>query len=47
MMVSPVRIKTLDLLQRPRSATFARALSMEDIPLGAHMVLAAQLVEME
>merc|ERR1719508_309219 len=47
MVVKPVRIKTLDLLQRPRNATFARALSMEDIPLGANMVIVAYLAEME
>jgi len=47
MVVKPVRIKTLDLLQRPRNATFARALSMEDIPLGVNMVIVAYLAEME
>merc|ERR1712096_421052 len=45
--VKPVRIKTLDQIQRPRSVTLTRALSMEDIPLGANMVLVAFLAEME
>jgi len=39
-------VRTLDLIQRPRSATLTRALSMEDIPLGA-TGLAAYLAEME
>jgi len=49
MVVSPVRTKALDLLQRPRLATLALALSMEDILLGAsgahHLV--ANLAEVE
>merc|ERR1712112_13251 len=48
MVVSHVRSRTLDLLQRPKLATLNRALLMEDMLLGvsgAH--LAANLVEME